>query len=75
MGQLDNAEASYRQAIRIKGDYADAHSNLGVTLCALGRLEEAEASCRRSLQISAGSAEAHYYLGNALQGQGAAGRS
>jgi Flp pilus assembly protein TadD len=40
LGRLDEAEASYNQAIALKPDYAEAHSNLGNTLKELGRLDE-----------------------------------
>jgi Flp pilus assembly protein TadD len=32
LGRLDEALASYRQAIALKPDYAEAHYNLGNTL-------------------------------------------
>ena len=32
LGRLDEAVASYNQAIALKPDYAEAHSNLGATL-------------------------------------------
>ena len=35
-GRLDEAEASYGQAIALKLDYAEAHNNLGNTLKELG---------------------------------------
>jgi tetratricopeptide (TPR) repeat protein len=44
LGRLEEAEASYRQAISVKPDYAEAHSNLGATLKELGRLDEAISS-------------------------------
>ena len=31
-GKLDEAIAEYREAIRLKPDYAEAHYNLGLTL-------------------------------------------
>ena len=43
-GQLDEAIAAYRQAIRLKPDYAEAHSNLGNALKDMGQLDEAIAS-------------------------------
>ena len=38
MGRLSEAEASCRQAIALKPDYAEAHGNLGNALRDLGRL-------------------------------------
>ena len=32
LGRLDEAEASYKQAIVLEPDYAEAHNNLGITL-------------------------------------------
>ncbi|HLA26408.1 MAG TPA: tetratricopeptide repeat protein [Syntrophales bacterium] len=57
---LKDAFASYRRAIEIKPDYADAHNNLGNTLRDLGRLVEAEASYRRALEIKPDYADAKY---------------
>ena len=36
LGQTQEAELSYRKAIEIKPDYADAHSNLGIMLLQKG---------------------------------------
>ena len=52
------AEASYRQALSIKPDYAEAYNNLGNALKEQGRLTEAEASYRQALSIKPDSAEA-----------------
>ena len=67
LGRLDEAEASYRQAIALKSDYAEAHSNLGSTLIELGRLEEAEASYRQAIALKSDYAEAHNNLGVTLK--------
>ena len=42
LGKLKEAEISYRKAIQIKPDYADAQYNLGYLLRDLGNLKEAE---------------------------------
>ena len=62
LGRLDEAEASYTQAIALKPDFAAAHSNLGNTLKALGRLDEAEASFRQTIALKADFASAHNNL-------------
>jgi tetratricopeptide (TPR) repeat protein len=49
LGRLDEAEASCRQAIALKPDYAEAHYNLGNTLQELGRLDEALASYTQAI--------------------------
>jgi tetratricopeptide (TPR) repeat protein len=67
---LDEAEASYRQALQIKPDYVAAHNNLGNLVLERGRLDEAEASYRRALQIRPDFAEIHYNLGNILRDLG-----
>jgi tetratricopeptide (TPR) repeat protein len=62
IGKLDEAEPSYRQAITLKFNYAEAHNNLGVTLKELGRLDEAEASNRQAIALKPDYANAHYNL-------------
>jgi len=66
LGRLDEALASYNQAIALKPDYAEAHSNLGNTLHELGRLDEAEASCAQAIALKPDFAEAYYNLGITL---------
>ena len=67
LGRLDQAEASYMQAIVLKPDYAEAFNNLGVTLQELGRLDEAEASYMQAIVLKPDYLEAHYNLGITLQ--------
>jgi predicted O-linked N-acetylglucosamine transferase (SPINDLY family) len=62
LGRLDEAVASYNQAIALKPDYATAHSNLGVTLQGLGRLDEAEASYNQAIALKPNYTEAHSNL-------------
>ena len=71
----DEAEASYRRALQIKPDYAEALSNLGRTLNDLGRLEEAEACYRRALQIKPEYAEVLSNLGITLRELGRMGEA
>ena len=68
--KLDEAEASYRQALSLKSDSAEVHYNLGITLNEQGKLNEAEASLRQALSLKPDYAEAHSNLGNALGQQG-----
>jgi tetratricopeptide (TPR) repeat protein len=69
-GAPDEAIAAYQEAIRIKKDYAEAHSNLGVALAAKGRLDAAINECREALRIKKDFAEAHNNLGLILQRKG-----
>ena len=62
-GQYEEAIASYKEAIRIKPDDADAHYNLGVTYGESGQYEEAIASYKEALRIKPDDADAHYNLG------------
>ncbi len=66
LDQLDEAEASGREALRIAPDYAEAHNTLGDTLAALGRFVEAEACCREALRLKPDYAEAYNNLGIVL---------
>jgi tetratricopeptide (TPR) repeat protein len=66
-GRLEEAEASYRQAISLESDYAEAHSNLGNTLQELGKLDAAEASLRQSITLEPNSLESLSNLGAILQ--------
>ena len=51
----------------LKPDYAEAYSNLGITLHELGRLDEAEASYLQAIALNIDYAEAHSNLGMTLQ--------
>jgi predicted TPR repeat methyltransferase len=67
LGRLDEAEASYTQAVALKPDFVEAHYNLGNTLRELGRLDEAEASYKQAIALKLDYAEAHNNLGVTLQ--------
>ncbi|MBF0463231.1 MAG: tetratricopeptide repeat protein, partial [Magnetococcales bacterium] len=66
LGNPDQAVSCWQQAIRIKPDYAEAHSNLGNLLKELKRFKEAEASYRQALCVKPDYAEALYNLGALL---------
>ncbi|MHB0959898.1 MAG: tetratricopeptide repeat protein, partial [Pirellulaceae bacterium] len=66
----DEAVASYRRAVTIQPDYADAHFNLGNALTGLGHHVEAVASYRCAVQLQPDFAQAHNNLGNALRAVG-----
>lgn len=68
-GRLDDAVASYRRALMIKPDFADAHYNLGLAFNRMGRLDDAAASYRQTLAINPQYADAHNNLGTVLARQ------
>jgi protein O-GlcNAc transferase len=69
-GKNDRAVDLIGQALAVKPDFAEAHSNLGLALQALGQVQQAEASYRKALAIKPAFAKAHGNLGNALKEQG-----
>ena len=70
LGLNDAAVKSYKQAIIIKPDYAEAYYNMGVALKEQGKLEEAIEAYKKALAIKPDYAEAHNNIGNALKDQG-----
>ena len=68
-GDLENAVSEFREAIRLRKDYAAGHNNLGSALVKLpGRLDDAVSHYEEALRLRPGFAEAHNNLGNALEG-------
>ena len=57
---------AYRQAIRLKPDYAEAHYGLGLAYANLGHWQEAVYAYRQALQLKPDYAEVYYNLGWAL---------
>jgi protein O-GlcNAc transferase len=72
LGNLGDAVAAASQAIRMKPDFAEAHSNLGLALKDQGKLDEAIAAFREAIRIKPALAEVHFNLGNALRDRGMA---
>lgn len=68
----EEAIASYRRAIELDPDHAEAHLNLGRLLHEAGRVEAAEEHYRRAASADPESARAFYNLGVALEDQSAA---
>ncbi|MEN6449004.1 MAG: tetratricopeptide repeat protein [Thermoguttaceae bacterium] len=64
--ELDKAMAEYREAIRLKPRYAEAHFNLGVALDAAGDFRAAEEQYREAVAIEPDYAYALNNLGNVL---------
>ena len=67
MAQLDEALASYDQAIRFKPDYVDAHSNRGTILQHYQQWGAAMASYDQAIALDPTYAKAHNNRGNTLQ--------
>lgn len=70
LGRQEEAAAAYRDAVRIKPDFARARYNLGNALQALGRLDEAVSAYRRCLELQPAFAQAQVNLGSALEALG-----
>ncbi|MBY0506824.1 MAG: tetratricopeptide repeat protein [Bryobacteraceae bacterium] len=51
LGILELSETAFREAIRIKPDYADAHANLASLLSGAGRTAEAREAFARALRL------------------------
>jgi Flp pilus assembly protein TadD len=62
MGELQRAAASFRRAVHVKPDYADAYNDLGVVLESLGDLERAEEAYKTALRFKPGFGAAHSNL-------------
>lgn len=62
-GQVAEAEANLREALRLDPGSADAHYNLGVLLVRSGRKEAAEAAYREATRLRPAHAEAWNNLG------------
>ena len=62
-GRLDEATASFEEALKIEPDDANAHFNLGHILLRQGQLDEAAAHFQRVLEIQPNDAKAHSDLG------------
>lgn len=69
-GKLDEATNSYREAIALNPQDADACLNLGFALSEQQRYQEAEHALQRSLDINPGLADAFYFLGLIAKKQG-----
>ena len=70
LGRLEQAVTSYKNALQIEPNFAEAHNNLGAALNDLGEPGEAVSSLTRALQIKPDFAVAHNNLGNSLKSLG-----
>jgi protein O-GlcNAc transferase len=64
--QFDAAIDNYKQAIKIKPDYADAYYNMGVVQKDKGDLAAAIHSYKQAIKINPSFANAYHDMGNAL---------
>ena len=62
-GDVTEAEASFREAIQIAPDFAEAHANLGLLLDRQGVTDAAEICYRRSIELDPAISETHLNLG------------
>jgi len=69
-GRVQEAIEHYVQALRIRPDFAEAHSNLGSALAQLGRAPEAIAQYEQALKLKPNLAVVHYDYGVALEQTG-----
>lgn len=69
-GQLDQAADSFRKAIGIRPDWAEARSLLGSVLARAGKLAEAEEQLRKAVSLDPKYAEGWYFLGLFLKDRG-----
>jgi Flp pilus assembly protein TadD len=68
--QFDAAINSYKKALKIKPDFADAYNNMGNALNEKGDLEAAIDSYKQALKIKPDYADAYYNMGIALKDKG-----
>ena len=66
LGRADLAISQYRDAIRLKDDFAEAHLRLGQAYAVLGRSDLAMEELRHALELDPDSADVHNGLGEAL---------
>ena len=66
LGRLEEAEASFNQAIALQSDFASAHCNLGEMMRQQGRLDEAEVTLKQAITLKTDLFQAHANLGSTL---------
>jgi WD40 repeat protein/tetratricopeptide (TPR) repeat protein len=68
-GKYSDAEAEYREALRVRPNYPEAHARLGMALACQGKEVEAEAEYRQALDLRPGVQDAFIYPSFALRVQ------
>ena len=69
-GQTDEAIGQFRQAIKLRPEYPDAHYNLGNALVKKGQPDEAIREFQEAIRLKPDDVEAHVNLGVALDNRG-----
>jgi len=69
-GKMDEAVAEYREALRLRPDFAEAHCGIGSVLNNKGEVDEANVEYREALRLRPDLPEVHFGLGYALQFRG-----
>ena len=67
---MNEAIATYKEAIRVQPSYADAHNSLGLALYAQGKRDEAIAAYKEAIRLEPDLADGYNNLGNALSDEG-----
>ena len=70
LGRAASALASYREAVRLKPDYAEGHFHIGDLLREAGAFDQAVAAYQAALALQPKNADAHNNLGISLQAMG-----
>jgi tetratricopeptide (TPR) repeat protein len=70
LGRWQEGAEAYKQAIKIKADYAEAYLGLGTAYGNLGHWQEAIEAYKQAIRIKQDYAEAHYGLGAAYSNLG-----
>jgi tetratricopeptide (TPR) repeat protein len=70
LGQLTDAEAAFREALRLDPDRPVHHDALGDVLLRQGRLSESEAALRNGIRLKPDAGKIHTRLGLVLWNQG-----
>ncbi len=68
-GDVAGSETSFRKAVQIAPDFAEAYANLGLLLDRSKNKEAAEISYRRSLELNPAYPQTHLNLGALMAGQ------
>jgi Flp pilus assembly protein TadD len=68
-GKYEAAVKSYRQAIQMDPNSAEAYSLMGSALAQAGRSKEAEEALRKAVSLKPNYAEGYFYLGTFLKSQ------